>query len=330
MRYFVTGGTGFIGRHLVAKLLVEGHEVVALARHPAAALELLGSGVRVHEGDITIRESMREGMKDMDGVFHLAGWYRIGAKNTGAAEEVNIVGTRNVLELMRELEIPKGVYTSTLVVFGDTKGRTVDERQHHEGSWLTEYDRTKWAAHFRVAEPMMRAGLPLVIVLPGVVYGPGDKSPIRSLLVEYLRGKLSVIPRGTAYCWAHVEDIAQAHVLAMDKGVPGESYITAGPAATLRHVLTIAEKMSGIPAPRYSAPAWTLRALSTVMRAVERSRDVPERYAAEALRVAAGVTYLGNGKKAARALGWAARPLDEGLRETLREEMRLLGMLPRG
>jgi nucleoside-diphosphate-sugar epimerase len=330
VRYFVTGGTGFIGRHLVAKLLGEGHEIVALARHPSAAGELLGSGVRIYEGDVTIKESMHEGMKEVDGVFHLAGWYRIGAKDTSEAEHVNVGGTRNVLELMRELSIPKGVYTSALAVFGDTQGRTVDERHRHEGAWLSVYDRTKWAAHFRVAEPMMRDGLPLVIVQPGVVYGPGDRSLVRSFLVEYLRGKVPMVPSGTAYCWAHVEDVAQAHVLAMDKGVPGEAYITAGPAATLRHVLTIAETISGIPAPRYNAPAWTMRALATVMRAVERVRDVPERYAAEALRVAAGVTCLGNSKKAARALGWTARPLDEGLRDTLHEEMRLLGLVPRG
>ncbi len=91
-------------------------------------------------------------------------------------ERIHVQGTRNVLELMRELDIPRGVYTSTLAVFSDTKGRLVDETYRHNGPWLSLYDRTKWLAHYRVAEPMIRQGLPLVIVQPGLVYGPGDTS----------------------------------------------------------------------------------------------------------------------------------------------------------
>jgi len=235
-----------------------------------------------------------------------------------------------VLELIKELEIPRGVYTSTLAVFGDTHGRAVDERYRHEGPWLSEYDRTKWRAHYKVAEPMMRAGLPLMIVQPGVVYGPGDTSPVRSVLVQYLRGKLPMVPRGTAYCWGHVDDTARAHLAAMEKGTPGEAYIIAGPAHTLRQAFAMAAAITGIPAPRAQAPPWMLRSLAGVMAVVERFRAVPETYAAESLRVTAGVTYLGSSKKASRALGFAARPLEDGLRETLLHEMRLLGMTPRG
>src|SRR5260370_40150937 len=77
---------------------------------------------------------------------------------------------------MRELEIPKGVYTSTLAVFSDTHGRVPDETYRDDGPWLTEYDYSKWLAHYQVALPMIEAGLPLVIVQPGVIYGPGDTS----------------------------------------------------------------------------------------------------------------------------------------------------------
>jgi nucleoside-diphosphate-sugar epimerase len=330
VKYFVTGATGFVGSH-VARLLVErGHEVVALVRHPADARTLADLGVRLHEGDLTLKESMRKGMEGADGVFHLAAWYKIGLRNTSAAALINVGGTINVLELMKELEIPKGVYTSTLAVFGDTHGRAVDEQYRYDGPWLSEYDRTKSIAHYKIAEPMMQAGLPLVIVQPGVVYGPGDTSQVRATFVQYLRRKLPMIPRGAAYCWGHVEDTAQAHLSAMERGISGQAYIVAGPAATLRHVFTLAESITGIPAPKRDAPPWMLRAMAGVMGVVERGRAVPPGYSPEALRVTAGITYLGSSKKASRALGFVARPLEDGLRETLHHEMRLLGMAPRG
>ena len=275
MKYFVTGATGFIGGRVTRLLAEAGHDVVALVRHGADGQALAQAGVRVVEGDLTLKESMREPMRGADGVFHLGAWYRIGGADQSRAEAVNVGGTYNVLELMRELEIPKGVYTSSLIVFGDTHGRTVDERYRHDGPWLTEYERTKWKAHYQVAEPLMRAGLPLVTLLPGIAYGPGDRSAVRSTVVRYLRGKLPMVPGGTAYCWGHVDDVARAHLAAMDKGSPGEAYIVAGPAHSLRQVFETAASITGIPAPRMTAAPWILRALATAMRAVEASAPCP-------------------------------------------------------
>ena len=330
MKYFITGATGFIGGRVARLLAGAGHEVVALVRQAADGQDLVRAGIHVVEGDLTIKESMRAPMRGADGVFHVGAWYHIGGAVDARAEAVNVGGTYNVLELIKELEIPRGVYTSSLIVFGDTQGRAVDERYRHEGPWLTEYERTKWKAHYQVAEPMMRAGLPLVTLLPGVAYGPGDRSAVRALFVRYLRGKLPAVPDRTAYCWSHVDDVARAHLAAMDKGTPGEPYIVAGPAHTLRQVFQIAQRITGIPAPRVAAAPWMVRSLSVAMRVVERARAVPDAYSADALRIAAGVTYLGNSKKASRAFGWSPRPLEDGLRETLHHEMRLLGMAPRG
>ena len=139
-----------------------------------------------------------------------------------------------------------------------------------------------------------------------------------------------MIPRGAVYCWGHVEDTARAHVAAMEKGTLGEAYIIAGPSHSLRQVFVLAEAITGIPAPRVDAPPWLVGGLATVMGVVERFRAVSETYAPETLRATAGVTYLGNSKKASRAFGFTTRPLEEGLRETLHHEMRLLGMSPRG
>jgi nucleoside-diphosphate-sugar epimerase len=167
-------------------------------------------------------------------------------------------------------------------------------------------------------------------LLPGLVYGPGDPGPLAGLFAQYLRGKLSVIPTGTSYCWSHVEDAARAHLAAMAKGSPGEAYIVAGNPHTLRQALQMAEVVTGIPAPRFDSSPTMLRALGAVKGVVGRLRQAPDDEVAEWLRIHAGATCLGSSKKAARAFSFHERPLDEGLRETLIEDMRALGMTPRG
>ena len=324
MKYFVTGATGFIGGRVARLLVQEGHEVRALVRAPARAKELDALGVSLYEGDLTEKDSLRAPMMGVDGLFHIAAWYKVGARDKSKAERINVEGSRNVFELMKEFSIPKGVYTSTLAVFSDTNGRVVDETYRHNGPWLSEYDRTKWLAHYQGAEPMIQAGLPLVIVQPGLTYGPGDTSMVRDTLIQYLRGKLPVLPGKTAYCWAHVDDTAMGHVLAMEKGRPGESYIIAGPVYTLTKALEIAESITGIRAPRIHPGPGAMRLMAGCMGLIEKIVPLPESYTAEAIRVVSGVTYLGSSAKAERELGFKTRPLEEGLRETLLHEMRLI------
>lgn len=325
MKYFLTGATGFLGGRIARQLRAAGHEVIALVREPARAQGLAAEGVRLAQGDVTRKESMRAPMTGVDGVYHVAGWYKIGVKDKAPGAAINIEGTRHVLELMRELNIPKGVYTSTLAVNSNTHGQLVDERYRFAGVHLSEYDRTKAAAH-DVAERFAREGLPLVIVQPGLIYGPGDAGPSGDALANYLRRQLPLMPLETAYCWAHVEDVARGHLLAMEKGRPGESYFVCGPAHTFVEALRLAEQISGVPAPALTAPPWLLQAMSRLMSVVERVIPAPENYSGEYLRVSAGVTYIGSNAKARSELGWAPRPLKEGLTETLEFEMRRLGL----
>ena len=294
--------------------------MTALARDPSQARDLEEHGASVHQGDITEKESLRAPMEGVDGVFHVAGWYRVGTRSKHLAQTINVDGTRNVLEMVKELGIRRAVYTSSLAVFGDTDGEIVDESYFRGGPWLSEYDRTKWVAHYEVAEPMIRDGLPLVIVQPGAVYGPGDTSDLGQALRDYLRRRLPMVPRGTAVCWAHVEDAARGHLLAMERGRVGESYILAGPPHTLIEALETAERITGVSAPRLRPSPAVLKTLAVVMRGVERLVPVPPTYSSEYLRVAAGVTYLGSAAKATRELGFTVRSLEEGLRETLAYE----------
>ena len=329
MKVFVTGATGFIGGRLVRRLCERGDEVMALVRSPAKADDLRALGVTLAPGDITDAASVRAGMDGADAVFHCAAWYKVGVRDRSMAWAINVDGTRNVLEAMRDLGIPKGFYTSTLAAFSDTGGRIVDESYRpNVRRWLSEYDRTKSAAHFDVALPMMAAGLPLVIVQPGVNYGPGDTSMVRTLFIQYLKGELPLVPAKMACCWAHVDDTVTGHLLALENGRPGESYIVAGHPHSYVEALEMAERLTGIKAPRLRPGPGVMRVMAAIMGVVEKVIPVPESMASETFREMAGTTYLGTHAKARRELGFDPRPLDVGLDETLRHEMALLGMKP--
>lgn len=326
MKYFLTGATGFIGRRLARQLREAQHEVNALVRPSSDTVELKKLGAVIVCGDVTDKESMRAAMSGVDGVFHLAAWYKIGAGERRLAEAVNVAGTRNVLELVKELKIPKAVYTSTLAVNSHTRGVIVDESYRYFGPHLSIYDETKWRAHYEVAIPMMQEGLPLVIVQPGLVYGPGDESLVAQALRLYLLGRLPVAPRETAFCFAHVEDVARGLLLAMEKGRVGENYFICGPPMTFTEALSICEGITGKKAPKFLVPPLAMKAASVIAGLLGRVVRLPELYTAEALRVNAGTTYLGSDAKARQELGFSTRPIEEGLRETLSYEMKKLGM----
>ena len=322
MKYFVTGATGFVGGVLAKKLREAGHEVNASIRSPEKAQDLQTLGVKLFKGDVTDKKSMRAAMSGVDGVYHVAGWYKVGAKDKSGGVQVNINGTRNVLELMQELKIPKGVYTSTLAVNSDTKGKLVNETYHFTGQHLSEYDRTKAAAH-DLAKEFIAEGLPLVIVQPGMIYGPGDTSGLRQNLHELFKGRLPALPGKTTMCWAHVDDIVDGHILAMEKGKIGESYNICGEPYKLHEVFKLAAKTAGVRAPM-AAPDGLMKLMSVLVTPLDML--MPDSYTSEGLREISGTTYTADNSKAKRELGFNPRPVSEGWVETVRHEMKLLGM----
>lgn len=323
-RYFVTGATGFVGGELTKQLIGRGHQVVALARAPEKATLLKTLGVELHRGDITERDTLHGPMQGVDGVFHCAAWSKVGVSEP-AAEQINVGGTRNVLEVARDLAIPRVVYISTVGVFGDTRGNAVDETYYARGPFLTEYDRTKWIAHYEVALPMARAGLPLIIAMPGLVYGPGDASGVHATLVQLLRGRLFVTPKRVAFSWGYVEDTARGLRLAMETGQIGESYLLTGPAHTFQDAFALAAKLAVRRPPPIHPPPAVMRMAASVEALLERM-DFHGPYPSETLRLMAGTTWLGSSAKAERELGFTSRPLDEGWRHTIEHELRQLGM----
>jgi nucleoside-diphosphate-sugar epimerase len=315
VRYLVTGGTGFVGGALVRRLRAEGHQLVALVRDPAKASALQALGAQVAAGDVTDRDSLEGPMRGVDGVFHLAAWYRVGA-DPGRADAINVEGTRNVLETMRRLGVPKGVYTSTLAINSHTAGRRVDESYRFDGPHLSAYDASKWRAHFEVALPAIEAGLPLVIVMPGLVYGPGDTGQLGAQMGLALAGRFALLPGAGGGCWAHVDDVAHGHQLAMERGEVGRSYIISGPCHTFREGFDLAARVTGRRIRALWLPPAVLRAGARVVDVLERFLRLPDEYSAEAMRVTAGTTYYGDNRRAREELGYAPRSLEQGLADT--------------
>lgn len=311
VHYFVTGATGFVGGYVTAQLLEGSHRVTALVADREQAREIAAYGVEPHVGSVVDKESLRPATRHVEGVFHLAG-HRIGFGRRSTAEAVNLTGTRNVVDLVREHRIPRLVVTSTLGINSDTRGKVVDESYRFTGKHLTAHDRIKARVYREVLQPAMSGGVPLVVLLPGAVYGPRDTSLMADVLARYLVGRAWFVSARSAFCWAHVEDVAQAHLLAMQFGRVGESYIVGGEPRRVREVLALAGSLVGRRTPPIPLPAPVVWPAAGAVRLA--SALIPWlRPTADRLRVATGVTYLGSDAKARSELGFAPRTLEDGL-----------------
>jgi len=312
-RYALTGATGFVGGTLARRLLAAGHSVTALVRHPQQASALVTRGATLVAGGLADRAALDELCRGIDGLFHVAGWYKVGNIDYKLARQVNVEGTRAVIEAARVAEIPRLVHTSTLAVNSDTGGALVDETYRFVDAHISVYDSTKAAAH-DLARAAAADGLPVVTVMPGLVYGPGDTSQTGALIAEVASGRRPLVPSGGRLCWAHVDDIADGHILAMEGGVVGEDYMLAGPPASLAEGLTIVAEICRTRPPRVISDA--------IVGAVGRAAGwlgavIPAAAGfAESTRVGLA-SYLGDSNKARTELGWKCREIRQGLGETV-------------
>jgi nucleoside-diphosphate-sugar epimerase len=312
MRYALTGATGFVGGEVARQLRAAGHEVLALVRDPGRASQL--TGVELIAGDLDDTDALRRLCAGTDGLFHIAGWYKLGSREPEQGRRVNVEGTRTVLTAAREAGVPRVVYTSTLAVNSDTHGAVVDESYRFTGRHLSTYDETKAEAH-DIARHFAAAGAPVVIVMPGLVYGPGDTALTGALIRDVARGRRVVVPAGGRVCWGYIVDIAAGHILAMQRGTAGESYMLAGPPASLAQGLIRVSTLAGT-RPPITLPDAMVALTANVNGVVGRVVPLPPQYAAESVR-ASLATYLGTPGKAERELGWSCRSIDDGLRETI-------------
>ncbi|HEY8465882.1 MAG TPA: NAD-dependent epimerase/dehydratase family protein [Solirubrobacterales bacterium] len=318
MKVFLTGGTGFIGGRVAAKLRERGDEVVALVRDPARARDLEESGAQLVRGDLSDRAALAEAMTGCDAAIHGAAVYKVGipASERPAMYEANVVGTENALGAALDAGIPRVVYVSTIAAFGNTRGQIVDEDYEHPGdSYTSYYEQTKVEAH-RIAKRLIAEGLPCVIVQPGTVYGPGDHSVVGKQISDFARGRLPAIPfPELGFNMTYIDDAADGILLALDRGELGRSYVLGGEITRMGDVMATAARITGRKPPR-AIPSGLVRALRPVGPLVGKLMGQPPNLR-ELVASADGVTFWGSHDRAVRELGYSPRPLEEGLRETL-------------
>jgi dihydroflavonol-4-reductase len=320
VRAFVTGGTGFIGRHLVRKLRDRGDEVVALVRTPSKAGGLRDLGVTIVEGDLSDEDAIKQGVAGADGVFHVGATYKVGIPSSEheAMYDVNVRGTERVIDEAVAAGAQRIIHVSTGNVYGNTRGQVVDETyvRPQPPDFLSYYDETKYKAH-QVALDRIAKGAPVIIVQPGGVYGPDDPSELGNMIDQARTGKLKLrLFPDAGFMFVYVEDVADGILLAYDKGRIGEAYNLAGEKGTMGDLVDKTSELSGRKPPRVTMPVAMMKMAVPVGPVVGKLMGFPPNLG-ELIKTSDGVTFWMTDQKARDELGFRARDLDTGMRQTL-------------
>src|SRR3954454_17699299 len=313
MKAFVTGGTGFIGSRVIKRLRDRGDDRVALVRTPSQAADLLHAGVELVEGDLSSEDAIRRGVEGADGVFHIGAVYKVGIpkQEQAAMWDANVIGTRRILDAAADAGVKRIVYVSTGNVFGDTKGQVVDEtyERNPDDGFLSYYDETKYRSHELVKERIAK-GAPIVIVQPGVVYGPGDHSEVGNLINQLETGKLKMrMFPDAGYNFVYVDDVAEGIVLAYDKGKVGESYLLGGQIGTMDDLYNETAGALGKKPPKLAMPVAMAKASAPFGPVIGPLMGFPPNMR-ELVRTS-DVTITFKDDKARRELGYSGRPLSQ-------------------
>lgn len=319
MKAFVTGGTGFIGQRVIERLRSRGDQVVALVRNPSKATALLDQGCELVEGDLSSDDGIKRGVEGCEGVFHIGAVYKVGIpkKEREPMFDANVRGTERVLGAAEAAGVQRIVYVSTGNVFGDTKGEVVDENYQRTlaDGFLSFYDETKFRSHELVCEHIGR-GVPIVIVQPGVVYGPGDHSEIGNLIDQLQSGKLKMrMFPASRYNFVFVDDVADGIILAFDKGKLGGSYLLGGELGSMDDLYDKAAAAIGKKPPKMAMPVGMAKASAPLGPVIGPLMGFPPNMK-ELVRTS-DVTITFKDDKARRELGYSPRSLEQGLRETV-------------
>jgi nucleoside-diphosphate-sugar epimerase len=319
VKAFLTGGTGFIGGRLARALRARDDDVVVLVRTPAKAGELARLGCELREGDLSDQGAIREAVTGCQAAFHVAAAYEVGIPRRArpAMYEANVVGTRHVLDAAIDEGVERIVYVSTIGAFGNTRGKVVDETYRHPMERFTSYyEETKALAH-HVARERIERGAPVLIVQPGGVYGPGDRSDLGMLMDRIRRGKLPgrMFPE-TGFNWVHVDDVVAAILLIHDRGRVGESYVVGGQLGTMGDMVDAVAEAAGRTPPSWRWPTPVLKAGIPFGPLIGKMLGIGPNLK-ELITAADGVTYWASDDKIRRELGYEPRDLRTGIRETI-------------
>jgi dihydroflavonol-4-reductase len=315
----VTGASGFVGSHVVRVLVARGERVRVLAR-PTSRLEAVsGLGVERLTGDLREPASLISALKGAQRVFHVAADYRLWSRNPQEIYENNVEGTRNLLSAAQAAGVEHVVYTSTVGTIAVPRPGPLPDEQTvaRLDEMIGHYKRSKFLAEQEAARAA-REGLPVVIVNPTTPVGPGDwkPTPTGRMIVDFLNGRTpAYVDSGLNI--VGVEDVAEGHWLAAERGRTGERYLLGGENMTLREIFAVLARVSGRRAPRLKLPHALALAAGYADAAISRIGGRAPRIPLEGVRMARHKMFV-DCSRAVRELGFRPAPAESALERTAR------------
>jgi dihydroflavonol-4-reductase len=321
MPVLVTGGTGFIGSRLVRRLLARGEEVRCFVRKWSEhQTNLKGLNVEKAYGDLRDPATLEAAAKGCRVIYHVAADYRLWARDPQELYEANVEGTKNVLAAAEKAGCERIVYCSSVGALGIPRdGRPGSEKTPvHLDEMVGHYKRSKFLAEQEALKAVDR-GLPIVIVNPSTPVGPNDIKPTETgkIIVRFLHGKMPAY-LDTGLNFIDVDDVAEGHILAAEKGRIGEKYILGHKNLTLRGFLQCLAEVTGRPAPRVRIPyalALACGAVSTFFEGKVSGGEpgIP----IEGVRMAKKKMYF-DAAKAVKELGLPQSPVEDAVERAVR------------
>ncbi|MEN6466808.1 MAG: hopanoid-associated sugar epimerase [Syntrophaceae bacterium] len=319
MKTLVTGATGFIGSAVSRKLVSAGHDVRALVRAGSNRKNLTGLPVEIVEGDLRDSRSLEKAVRGCVAVFHVAADYRLWAPRPGDFYETNVTGTRNLVTAAAGERVERIVYTSSVAVLGlNTDGSPADEETPVSLSdMIGHYKRSKFLAEAEVRRLAQEPGMPVVIVNPSTPVGPGDikPTPTGRIIVDAASGRMPAYV-DTGLNFVHVDDVAEGHLLAMERGRPGERYILGGANMSLKEALAEIASLAGRRPPRIRLPHGLVLAFAAASEGWSLISRCEPRVCMTGARLSCRKMYF-SAEKARRELGYGTRPVTEGFRDAI-------------
>lgn len=319
MKVLLTGGTGFLGKNVARRLAAAGHELRILARADSDRRGL-PPAAQVVVGDVTDAASLRRAAEGSQAIVHMAALVKTWLRDASRFDAVNVGGFENALAASREAGA-RLVYTSSFIAVGPTSDIPADEMKVHDlAHFRNDYERTKALADVR-ARQAAAEGADIVILYPGVVYGPGeltDANIVVRMVSDHLAGRLGAIvgPGDRLWSYAFADDVAQAHVAAVERGRRGERYFLGGDNRTLGEVFAFVEELSSHPAPRWHIPYVAAQAMGLMLSSWARISGRPPALTHREVAVFREHWAYASAK-AQSELGYRVTPLRQGLGATL-------------
>ena len=320
MNILVTGATGFVGSAVVRQLLQEQYAVTVLARANSNRANLDGLDVNIHEGDLTDRHSLKQALKNCDRLFHIAADYRLWTKNPRELYDNNVEGTRNIMQAALETGIKKLVYTSSVATLGVFADGTVSDEDTPVSltDMIGHYKRSKFLAERVVYELVRDANLPAVIVNPSTPIGPRDikPTPTGRVIYDAYRQKIPAFV-DTGLNIAHVDDVANGHLLALNHGEIGRRYILGGEDMSLEKILACVANYCGHKPPSIRLARQLVYPVAWISQIWARLSNGPEpRATVDGLKMSRKKMFFSS-DRAIKELGYRYRPAEQAIHEAI-------------